>query len=278
MEGAYAVAQISRLPLVGAGLPGLRWRVAFNAADSYDRFMGRFSRPLAQVFADRSDVRAGQRALDVGCGPGALTEVLIERLGLDHVEAVDPSPPFVAAVAERFPGLTVREGTAEHLPHADASFDLCLAQLVVHFMPDSVAGLTQMARVTRPGGTVAAAVWDLTPGARGPVSPFHTAVTEVDPTWVASQTRAGGARGELGELFRSAGLGQVRESVLTAEVAMASFEDWWEPFLQGVGPAGDYVAGLDEPALREVRERARRLLPDGAFTMQVDAWCAVATV
>ncbi|USQ77444.1 class I SAM-dependent methyltransferase [Ornithinimicrobium cryptoxanthini] len=252
--------------------------MAFNAADSYDRFMGRFSRPLAQVFADRTGVRAGQRALDVGCGPGALTEVLIERLGLDHVEAVDPSPPFVAAIAERFPGLSVREGTAEHLPHADDSFDLSLAQLVVHFMADPVAGLRQMARVTRPGGTVAAAVWDLTPGARGPVSPFQTAVAEVDPSWVVSQARPGGARGELGELFRSAGLRQVEESVLTAEVPIASFEDWWEPFLLGIGPAGDYVAGLDERARHELRERTRRLLPDGAFTMPVDAWCAVATV
>lgn len=247
-------------------------------ADSYDRFMGRHSQPLARVFADRSGVTAGQRALDVGCGPGALTSVLIERLGVAAVEAVDPSPPFVAAIAERFPELVVQVGAAEHLPHRDGSFDVTLAQLVVHFMADPVAGLSEMARVTRPGGTVAAAVWDLTPGANGPVSAFHAAVAETDPTWVAAQTRVGGAKGELAELFRSAGLDQVRESVLSADVPMASFEDWWEPFLLGVGPPGDYLAGLDEQGRSDVRERARRLLPDGAFTMRVDAWCVTATV
>lgn len=252
--------------------------MAFKAADTYDKFMGRFSRPLAEVFADRSGVRAGQRALDVGCGPGALTGVLIETLGLEHVEAVDPSPPFVAAIAQRFSGLAVQAGAAEHLPHRDGSFDVTLAQLVVHFMTDPVAGLAEMARVTRPGGTVGAAVWDLTPGAHGPVSAFHAAIAESDPTWVASQFRPGGAEGDLGRLFRSAGLGQVQESVLTTEVPMASFADWWEPFLLGVGPAGDYVAGLDEQGRSDLRDRARRLLPDGAFTLRVDAWCAIATV
>lgn len=252
--------------------------MAFTAADFYDRFMGRFSQPLATVFAERSGVTAGQRALDVGCGPGALTGVLIERLGLYQVEAIDPSPQFVEALAQRFPGVQVRAGTAEDLPYADERFDVALAQLVVHFMTDPVAGLMQMARVTRPGGTVAAAVWDLTPGARGPVAAFQAAVAETEPEEVASQRRPGGARGELGDLFRSAGLREVRESVLTVEVPMASFEDWWEPFLLGSGPAGDYVAALSEQARVDLQERARRLLPAGAFTMTVDAWCAIATV
>ena len=240
--------------------------------------MGRYSQPLAHVFADRSGVMSGQRALDVGCGPGALTGVLIERLGIDQVVAVDPSPQFVAAIAARFPGLAVEMGEAERLPHPDASFDVALAQLVVHFMADPAAGIAEMARVTRPGGTVGAAVWDLTPGAHGPVSAFHSAVAETDPTWHASQLRTGGSEGDLGRLFRSAGLSQVQESVLTTEVPMASFEDWWEPFLLGVGPPGDYLAGLEEQARNDLAERARRLLPEGPFTLRVDAWCAVATV
>lgn len=252
--------------------------MAFTAADFYDRFMGRFSQPLAHAFADRAEVRAGQRALDVGCGPGALTGVLIERLGLDSVEAVEPSPQFRESVTHRFPGLVVRDGTAEHLPHPDDTFDVALAQLVVHFMTDPVAGIAELARVTRPGGTVGAAVWDLTAGAHGPVSAFHAAVAETQPEWVASQLRPGGAQGDLGRIFRSAGLGQVRESVLTTQVAMASFEDWWEPFLLGAGPAGDYVLGLTEQARDDLRERARRLLPEGAFDLRVDAWCAIATV
>lgn len=252
--------------------------MAFTAADSYDQFMGRFSRRLAPVFADRAGVVAGQRALDVGCGPGALTGVLVERLGIENVEAVDPSPQFVETITQRLPGLSVQQGSAEHLPHDDGSFDVALAQLVVHFMTDPVAGIAELARVTRPGGTVGAAVWDLTPGAHGPVSAFHTAIVETDPTWVASQVRPGGARGELGGLFRSAGLERVQESVLTTQVPMASFEDWWEPFLLGAGPAGDYVDGLSEQGRVELRERARRLLPEGAFNLRVDAWCAIATV
>lgn len=252
--------------------------MAFTQAEFYDRFMGRFSQRLAPVFADRAGVARGQRALDVGCGPGALTSVLIDRLGIDQVEAIDPSPPFVDALAQRFPGVTVQGGTAEELPYADERFDIALAQLVVHFMTDPVAGLAQMARVTRPGGTVAAAVWDLTPGARGPVSAFQAAVAETDPGWLASERRRGGAEGELGDLFRAAGLRQVRESVLTTEVPMASFEDWWAPFLLGSGPAGDYVAALSEQGRVDLQERARRRLPAGAFTMPVDAWCVVAQV
>ncbi|HLS46729.1 MAG TPA: methyltransferase domain-containing protein [Ornithinicoccus sp.] len=252
--------------------------MAFTVADFYDRFMGRYSQPLAPPFAERAGVRHGQRALDVGCGPGALTAVLIEQLGVDHVAAVDPSQPFVDAVTGRFPGLVVRTGAAEQLPYDDDTVDVALAQLVVHFMTDPVAGIAEMARVTRPGGTVAAAVWDLTPGARGPIALFHTAVAETDPDWVAGQRRPGGAEGELGDLFRSAGLPEVTESVLTAEVPLASFEDWWEPFLLGAGPAGDYVAGLSDEGRVDLEQRARRLLPEGAFTMRVDAWCVVATV
>ena len=130
------------------------------AADDYGRFMGRFSEPLAMAFADRVEVRPGQRALDVGCGPGALTAELVRRIGAAQVTAVDPSAPFVTAVRARLPGVEVRSGVAEHLPFPDDSFDVALAQLVVHFMTDPIAGLAEMGRVTRPGGTVAACVWD----------------------------------------------------------------------------------------------------------------------
>ncbi len=135
--------------------------MTFNvAADAYGKFMGQYSEPLAVPFADAAGVRAGQRALDVGCGPGALTAQLVERLGADAVSAIDPSPPFVAAMRERFPAVDVHAGVAEMLPFPDDDFDLALAQLVVHFMDDPVAGLREMARVTRPGGSIAACVWD----------------------------------------------------------------------------------------------------------------------
>ena len=115
--------------------------VSFNVtADAYTRFMGRFSEPLAVEFAKRAGVREGQRALDVGCGPGALATQLVHRLGANAVSAIDPCAPFVAAIRARLPGVDVRCGAAEHLPFPDDSFDLALAQLVVHFMADLCAG------------------------------------------------------------------------------------------------------------------------------------------
>src|SRR5829696_925481 len=117
------------------------------AAEAYDGFMGRYSRLLSTQLADLAGVRAGQRVLDVGCGTGALTGELVGRLGPASVVAVDPSAPFVAATRERHPGVEVHEATADALPFADESFDAVLAQLVVHFMPDPVAGIAGMKRV-----------------------------------------------------------------------------------------------------------------------------------
>src|SRR6478752_9646005 len=118
------------------------------AADAYTRFMGQYSEPLGVQFLDLADPQPGQRALDVGCGPGALTAQLVDRLGVTAVAAIDPSESFVDAARARFPGLDVRQGVAEELPFPDAGFDLALAQLVVQFMSDPVVGLREMARVT----------------------------------------------------------------------------------------------------------------------------------
>jgi SAM-dependent methyltransferase len=155
--------------------------VSFDvSAEAYARFMGRFSGPLAVTFAELAGPERGQCALDVGSGPGALTAVLVDRLGTESVAAVDPSPPFVGALAARFPGVDVHEAGAERLPFPDARFDLTLAQLVVPFMQDPVAGLREMARVTKPGGLVAACVWDHGPGGGGPLSTFWRAVRDLD--------------------------------------------------------------------------------------------------
>jgi ubiquinone/menaquinone biosynthesis C-methylase UbiE len=116
--------------------------VSFDvSADAYGRFMGRYSEPLAAGFVELTGVSPGQRALDVGCGPGALTAQLVRILGPKAVAALDPSPSFVAAIRARFPGVDVREGTAERLPFEDDSFDAAAAQLVVHFLSDPVVGL-----------------------------------------------------------------------------------------------------------------------------------------
>jgi SAM-dependent methyltransferase len=243
------------------------------AAESYDRFMGRWSAPLAGPFADYARVAPDQRALDVGCGPGSLTSELVARLGADHVAAVDPSEPFVEAATLRHPGVDVQLASAEALPHPDGAFDAALAQLVVHFMADPVAGLREMARVTRPGGVVAACVWDHGSG-RGPLSTFWRAVRQLDPTADDESELAGARRGHLGELFRAAGLGQVEETELTVERAFEGFDDWWEPFTRGVGPAGGYVAGLDEGRRTRLVDSLRATLPAGPFALTAVAWTA----
>ncbi len=243
------------------------------AADSYDRFMGRYSVPLAPLFADFADVVAGQRVLDVGCGPGALTTELVGRLGADRVAAVDPSEPFVTAARERNPGVSVERAPAERLPFADNEFDAALAQLVVHFMADPIAGLSEMARVTRKGGVVAASVWDHA-GGKGPLGPYWDAVRELDPGVVDESKLAGARKGHLAELLEAAGLREIRESHLEVNVEHPTFEDWWDPFTLGVGPAGDYVARLDPERRAELQERCRERFPAEPFVLTSRAWVA----
>jgi SAM-dependent methyltransferase len=243
------------------------------AADAYDRFMGRYSMLLSPQMADLADVRGGQRVLDVGCGPGALTAELVRRLGPHAVTAVDPSAPFVEAARARYPGVEVLQASSEHLPFADQAFDAALAQLVVHFMTDPVAGLTEMARVTRPDGVVAACVWDHA-GGQGPLSLFWQAARELDPD-VDDESRLAGAReGHLAELFKAAGLRSIERSALSVSLEHPSFEAWWEPFTHGVGPAGAHVASLDTQQRTELRERCRARLPIGPFVLTARAWAA----
>ncbi|GAB7193047.1 class I SAM-dependent methyltransferase [Kineococcus sp. NUM-3379] len=250
--------------------------MAFDvAAEPYGRFMGRFSEPLAALTAALVDLRSGQRALDVGCGPGALTARLVERLGPASVCAVDPSAPFVAATAARLPGVDVRRAGAEDLPWDAAEFDVTLAQLVVPFVADPVAALAGMGRVTRPGGVVGASVWDHA-GGRGPLSTFWAAVRALDPAARDESGAAGARRGSLAELFRRAGLEPSVETELEVRVRYASSGEWWEPFTLGVGPAGDHVAGLDAPSRRLLRERCGELLPPAPFEVSATAWCVLA--
>lgn len=243
------------------------------AAEAYDRFMGRYSVPLAPQLADLAGISTGQHVLDVGCGPGALTGELVRRLGPAAVSAVDPSEPFVAAVRERHPEVTVRQASAERLPFPDDAFDAALAQLVVHFMENPVAGLGEMARVTRQGGVVAACVWDHG-GGRGPHSPFWEAAREIDPG-VEDQSRlAGTHEGDLVDLFDRAGLHEIEEVALSVHVEHPTFEDWWGPFELGVGPAGAHVASLDPERREQLRERCRERLPGAPFVLPARAWAA----
>jgi SAM-dependent methyltransferase len=250
-------------------------RVTFDvSADAYLRFMGRYSEPLAVQFADLARISHGQRILDVGCGPGALTAELVSRAGLDAVSAVEPSASFAAAVRERLPGVDVRRSAAERLPFPDDAFDAALAQLVVHFMTDPVAGLREMGRVTRPGGVVSACVWDHA-GDRGPLAVFWQAVRQLDPAAHDESDLAGVREGHLATLFAQAGLNGTQVSTLTVQAGYASFGDWWEPFTLGVGPAGAYVASLAPDRRAALREQCRRLLPAGPIEISATAWAAV---
>jgi SAM-dependent methyltransferase len=250
--------------------------VSFDVgADAYERFMGRYSAPLAAQLATAAGLTQGRRALDVGCGTGALTAELVRRLGAPGVSAVDPSESFVAATRSRFPEVDVRRAGAELLPYGNGVFDFVLAQLVVHFMTEPVAGLREMARVARPGGVVAACVWDHA-GGGSPVAVFWEAARALDPR-VRDESALPGARaGHLAELFAAAGLRDIEPSVLTVRVGFSSFEDWWEPYTLGVGPAGDYVRGLDAGRRLELRERCASRLPrEGPIEIVASAWTAV---
>jgi SAM-dependent methyltransferase len=251
--------------------------VSFETSPAaYQRFMGRFSEPLAGPFADVAGVRAGQRALDVGCGTGALTGELVSRLGATSVAAVDPSRSFEAAARERFPDADVRRATAEALPFPDEGFDVALAQLVVHFMADPVKGLAEMGRVVRAGGTVAASVWDHA-GGSGPLALFWDGVRDLDPGHAGETDLPGTSAGQLARIATAAGLGDVRESSLQVTVTMPTFDDWWEPFTFGVGPAGAYVADLDERHRDRLRHACRSRVTTEPFDVTARAWCVVAT-
>ena len=235
--------------------------------------MGRYADPLAQVFTAFAGIGEGAKVLDVGCGPGALTAHLLS-IG-SEVAGIDPSPPFVDAIRERFPGVEVLQGTAEELPYDTAAFDAALAQLVVHFMTGPVAAVRQMARVTRRGGVVAACVWD---GPTGALAPFWDAVHVVDPDATDEALLSGAHRGHLTELFGEAGLSDVYENAIAVDVVHPTFEEWWEPYTYGVGPAGDYVQRLDPSSRARVESVARERLGAGPFTVTATAWAARGTV
>lgn len=249
-------------------------RVSFDVgAEQYDRFMGRYSVPLAAKFADFAGIATGQRAIDVGCGSGALTRELVTRLGADRVSAVDPAQLFVAAIRERLPGVRVDLASAEALPYMDGQFDVAVAQLVVHFMAEPLVGVREMARVTSSGGVVAACVWDHT-GGRGPLSMFWGVARELDRS-VQGETRLAGTReGDLGALFGAVGLREIEESALTVDIEHPSFDEWWEPFTLGVGPAGRHVAQLRSDDQARLREACRARLPPAPFVISALAWVA----
>jgi SAM-dependent methyltransferase len=249
-------------------------------ADVYDRFVGRYSYGLCEALAEAAGVTASSSVLDVGAGTGAGTRCLVDLVGAERVAAVDPTESFVEELRARCPGVDVRLASAESLPFVDDAFDAALAQLVLNFMGDPETGVAEMRRVTRAGGCVGACVWDY-PGEMTLLRAFWDAASALDPDGVqAVDERTGmrfGRRGELGELWRQAGLAEVEEGEIVVSAEYESFDDLWDPFPAGVGPAGGYAASLDQDGQEALKAEYRRLLavPDGAFRLSARAWYAV---
>jgi SAM-dependent methyltransferase len=252
-------------------------------ADAYDRLVGRYGAELAAALIAFARVEPGMRALDVGCGPGALTTALAGRLGAANVCAADPSEPFAEACRERVPGVDVVVASAEALPFVDGAFDAALSQLVVNFMRDAEAGVRELARVTRPGGVVASCVWDYA-GEMTLLRAFWDAAREVVPERGVAADEGAAMRwcadGELAELWRTAGLRDVRFGPLIARASYADFEDLWSPLPTGVGPAGAFCKSLDDDRRAALHDAHRRRLGvgDGPFELTARAWAVAGIV
>ena len=248
-------------------------------ANAYERYMGLWSRPLAREFVAAVGINPGTRVLDVGCGTGALTTELARQVGAGRVAAVDPSEPSVAACAAAAPDADVRVSGAETLPFADATFDATLSQLVVNFMADAHAGVGEMRRVTRPGGTVAACTWDYGDGMMM-LRVFWDAAVALD----AAAPHEGRVMqyctsGELERLWREVGLSDVETGELIVRRSYADYNDFWEPFTLGVGPGGSYCVSLDPLQREALRAECFRQLgsPSGPLDLTARAWFVCAS-
>jgi SAM-dependent methyltransferase len=245
-----------------------------TSREAYDAYMGRYADRLAPLLIGFAGVQPGERAVDVGCGPGSLTAALGQVLGPEQVAAVDPSEPFAAASAERVPAADVQVGAAESLPWPDNTFDAALAQLVVNFMSDADVGVAEMRRVVRPGGTIAACTWDYGGGMTMLRSFWDAALALDSKAPDEARTMRYHDSGDLRELWLRTGLGAVETDALVVEASYRNFDDYWEPFTGGVGPGGAYCSSLDPDRRASLREECRRRLgdPEGAFTLSATAW------
>jgi SAM-dependent methyltransferase len=251
----------------------------FSVAESYDLFMGRWSRRLAPLLVQFADVRNGNHLLDIGSGTGALADAAATAAPFGRVVGIDQSEPYVAMARARHQQARVRfeVGHAQHLQFDDASFDRTLSQLILNFIPDPDQALTEMIRVTCPDGIIATAVWDYGEGMEM-LRAFWDEAVALFPDAEARDERhmRFAARGELATFWRTHHLQNVSETALAIETPFSSFDDYWSPFLQQQGPAGAYVATLTERDREQLRMNLRcRLLGDGAdrpITLRARAW------
>ena len=242
----------------------------FDSHAAYDSFMGRYSRRLAPCFADFAGIEHGTAVADVGAGTGALTSELVQRGA--RVAAADPSDAFVAALHERLPEVDVHAAPAEALPWPDELFDAALAQLVVSFMTDAHAGLAEMRRVVRPGGVVALCMWDLDGMEMlAAVRRAQHALASGGP--VAEVDIRYRSRAEIESLFGE-GFEDLETELLEVESGYTGFEEFWDALGGGAGPAGAWIASLDEERRQAAHDELFRQLgePDGQFRLRAQAW------
>lgn len=244
-----------------------RGTVFSGSGDAYDRFMGRYSKPLASEFADFAGVRAPQRALDVGAGTGALTAELVKRLGAENVAAAEPSADYAATLRERFPSLDVREEPAEELSWEDASFDSALAQLVVVFLNDAPGAVRELERVTRPGGVVATCMWEVDG------VDMMKALTEVrQRLGPGAPILAADYRDEasLRALFEEAGLRDIETTRIEVAVEYETVDELWEPAIHVGGPGGPAASSFTPEQLAQGRVIFEEALgsPAGSYVLR----------
>ena len=252
----------------------------FAASAGYERFMGRWSRLLAPRYIAFAGVKNGDRVLDVGTGTGSLAAAVEANMPASQIVGVDPSEGFIAYAQKNAKSTRVHYevGDAQALKFKDASFDSTLALLVMNFVPDHNKAITEMRRVTRPQGIISACVWDYDQGMQM-LRFFWDEAIALDPAIEPKDERHMklSHQGQLGDLWKKAGLINVKEEPLVIDQAYSSFNDYWEPFTKGAGPGGAYVVSLPEDRRRQLEARMRKRLlgdrADGPFTLKAKAWC-----
>ena len=286
IRGLAVAAAIAISPLLARGMPsGINPRVEesggtqmFSEAEKYEKFMGRWSRRLAPLFVKFAGVGDGERMLDVGSGTGPLALVIAGETRQSEVVGIDPSRSYVDFANQRTsdPRIKFQVGDAQKLDFPSGTFDRCLSLLVMNFIPDARKAMTEMCRVTKPGGWVAACVWDYSDGMKM-LRIFWDAVGAIDPANPHDESNMPLCRkGQLAALWREVGLKDVEEKELVIDMQFTSFEDYWAPFLEAQGPAGVYVTNLSQERREQLKNNLRQTIlagkPDGPFSLKARAW------
>ena len=279
VAAASALLVKGMLPGINLGAQETSQEQMFSEAEKYERFMGRWSQRLAPAFVKFAGVSDGERLLDVGSGTGSLALAIAAQTRRREVVGIDPSRAFVDFASKRTsdPRIKFQVGDAQKLAFPNASFNRCLALLVMNFIPDARQAMTEMRRVTKPGGWVAASVWDYNEGMTM-LRLFWNAAVALDPAVARLDERDMPfcRRGQLSALWKESGFKDVEETELVIDLEFSSFEDYWAPFLESQGPAGVFVGSLTKDQREKLKNQLRNDVlagrPDGPFTLKARAW------